>query len=165
MASKLAVSVNGRAAEVEIESTDGGLRVRMGEGWFPVELERTNRAGLYSLMIGGRSYELFARDRPGGFEVLVQNRVYDVAVGRTRAGEGGATGAEGAWTLLSPMSGLVTEVRVAVGDDVQAGQPLLVVESMKMNNELTAARAGTVSEALVSAGERVEKGKPLLRIA
>lgn len=164
MASKLVVAVNGRAAEVEIEAVDGGLRVRLGEQWYPVELERTNRAGLYSLMIGGRSYELFARDRPGGVEVLVQNRVYDVVVGRARAGEVAAP-TESAWTLLSPMSGLVTEVRVGPGDAVQAGQPLLVVESMKMNNELTAARAGTVSDTLVAVGERVEKGKPLLRIA
>jgi biotin carboxyl carrier protein len=58
----------------------------------------------------------------------------------------------------------VIEVRVQPGDAVEAGQPLVVVESMKMNNELTALRAGTVAEAPVRAGERVEKGRVLVRL-
>ncbi len=163
MAGTLALTVNGRAGEVEVAERDGGLRVRLGDRWHTAELLKTNQSGLYSLLIDGRSWELFARERPGGFDLLLGNHVYDVAVGRPRRADAAAE-VSGAWTLVSPLSGLVSEVRVHQGDTVQAGQALLVVESMKMNNELTAARAGTVTEIRVAPGERVERGRPLLQI-
>lgn len=163
MASKLALTVNGRAAELEIEQGEGEIRVCLGDRWHSAQLERTNQSGLYSLVIDGRSYEIFARERPGGLEVLLGNRVYAIDVGRPRADDAEPEVA-GAWTLAAPMSGQVTEVRVAAGDSVTAGQVLLVIESMKMNNELTAARAGEVVEVGVGAGERVEKGRVLVRV-
>ncbi|MGD9894824.1 MAG: acetyl-CoA carboxylase biotin carboxyl carrier protein subunit [Dehalococcoidia bacterium] len=165
MARKLALKVDDRREEVEVEEADGVLRVRLGDRWHTTELQRTNRLGLYSLIIDGRSWELFARDRSGGFELLLGNRLYDVAVGsggRTADVEEEVTGV---WSLQSPMSGQVVEVRVAAGDAVEAGQTLVVVESMKMNNELTAARAGTVSEVQVNPGDRVERGRLLLRVS
>jgi len=163
MAGKLALSVNGRAEEVEVTTEAGGLRVRLGDRWHAVELLPTNQSGLYSLLIEGRSWEVFARERPGGYELLIGNRVYDVDVGRgRRAAE--PEGVAGVWALVSPMAGQVLEVRVADGDQVEAGQTLVVVESMKMNNELTAARAGTVRDVRVAPGERVEKGRTVLRV-
>ena len=164
MATTLALTVNGRAAEVELDVQDGEVRVRLGERWFPAQLEKTNQHGLYSLLIGGRSWEIFARERPGGFELLLGNRVYEIEVGRRRGAQAEEE-VSGAWTLTSPMSGQVAEVRVRNGDEVQAGQTLAVVESMKMNNELTAARAGVVSDLQVAAGERVERGRLLLRVS
>jgi acetyl/propionyl-CoA carboxylase alpha subunit len=163
MAGTLALTVNGRAGEVEVVEQDGVTRVRLGDRWHTAELLKTNQGGLYSLLIDGRSWELFARERPGGFDLLLGNHVYDVTVGRPRRADAAAV--SGAWTLVSPLSGLVAEVRVQQGETVQGGQPLLVVESMKMNNELTAARAGTVTEIHVAAGERVERGRALLHIA
>ncbi|MER3421314.1 MAG: acetyl-CoA carboxylase biotin carboxyl carrier protein subunit, partial [Chloroflexota bacterium] len=64
----------------------------------------------------------------------------------------------------SPLAGIVVEVRVAPGEEVRASQVLLVIESMKMNNELTAARAGRVTRVAVRPGERVERGAPLIQI-
>ena len=165
MATTLALTVNGRAAEVEVVAEDGEVRVRLGDRWHTAQLERTNQSGLYSLLIGGRSWEIFARERQGGFELLLGNRVYDVEVGRRRGPEAAEEAVGGVWTLTSPLSGQVMEVRVQNGDPVQAGQPLVVVESMKMNNELTALRGGTVTDVQVTPGERVERGRTLLRIA
>jgi acetyl/propionyl-CoA carboxylase alpha subunit len=164
MAGTLALTVNGRAGEVEVQEHGGVTRVRLGDHWHTAELLKTNRSGLYSLLIDGRSWELFARERPGGFDLLLGNHVYEVTVGRPRRADA-VDETSGAWTLVSPLSGLVTEVRVRQGDSVQAGQPLLVVESMKMNNELSAVRAGTVTEVHVTPGERVERGRLLLQIA
>lgn len=163
MARILNLRVNDRLAEVEVETVAGELRVRLGDDWRTVQLERTNQSGLYSLLIGGRSYELFARERPGGFELLLGNRVYEIDVGQ-RAVEEAEREASGAWTLLAPMTGMVVEVRVQAGESVAAGAPLIVIESMKMNNQLTAARAGVVQEIAVAPGERVEKGRLLLRL-
>lgn len=163
MAGKLALSIDGRTEELEVAGEAGALRVRLGDHWHAVELQPTNQSGLYSLLIDGRSWEVFARERPGGYELLIGNRVYDVDVGRgRRAAE--PEGVTGVWTLVSPMAGQVIEVRVADGDQVEAGQTLAVVESMKMNNELTAARAGTVQGVQVRPGERVEKGRVVLRV-
>ena len=173
MASKLTLAVNGRAAEVEVdvESQDGSVRVRLADPakpeagrWYTAEMLRTNQHGLYSLLLGGRSYEIFARERPGGLEILVGNQVYSVDTDQRR---GRAAGPEqtGAWTLQSPMSGQVVEIRVAVGDTVQSGQALVVIESMKMNNEMAATRSGTVDAIQVSPGDRVEKGRPLVSLA
>ncbi len=76
------------------------------------------------------------------------------------AGDGGG----GVSRLKAPMPGKVVRVLVAPGDDVDARQLLVVVEAMKMENELTAARAGTVTEVPVSEGDSVESGRLLVVI-
>jgi acetyl-CoA/propionyl-CoA carboxylase biotin carboxyl carrier protein len=68
----------------------------------------------------------------------------------------------GGWVVLSPMTGVVTEVYAAAGDEVAEGDILMVLEAMKMNNELRAQKAGTVRELYVQAGQRVESGMRLL---
>jgi Acetyl/propionyl-CoA carboxylase, alpha subunit len=70
--------------------------------------------------------------------------------------------AGGEWVLKSPMTGVVREVQVKADDEVTEGQMLVVVEAMKMQNELHARRAGTVKAVYVSVGQRVDQGTPLL---
>jgi acetyl-CoA/propionyl-CoA carboxylase, biotin carboxylase, biotin carboxyl carrier protein len=67
-------------------------------------------------------------------------------------------------TVLSPMNGLIVELRVADGDRVSEGQVVAVIEAMKMMNEIRAHRSGRVSAVLVGAGSSVESGSPLVRI-
>ena len=71
---------------------------------------------------------------------------------------------QGEDTVASPMPGRVMKLLVAVGDEVAAGQALIVVEAMKMENELKSTRAGTVAEIFVSAGAAVEAGAKLVRL-
>jgi acetyl/propionyl-CoA carboxylase alpha subunit len=164
MARKMILMVDDRMAETEIVAENGVLRVRLDDHWHTAELERSNRSGLYSLIVDGRSWEIFARERPGGFELLLGNRVYDITVGGGRRAPQAEEEVTGIWTLTSPMSGQVVEVRVQEGEGVESGQTLVVVESMKMNNELTAARAGAVTDLQVTPGERVERGRVMLRV-
>ena len=70
----------------------------------------------------------------------------------------------GGWVVLSPMTGVVVEVYVKVGDDVAKGDVLMIIEAMKMNNELRAQRAGSVGDLHVQAGQRVESGMSLLAL-
>jgi 3-methylcrotonyl-CoA carboxylase alpha subunit len=72
--------------------------------------------------------------------------------------------AAGASELRTPMPGLVVEVKVAVGDRVQLGQALVVLEAMKMQNELAAAGDGVVVEIRCSKGQSVESGALLVRL-
>ncbi len=70
--------------------------------------------------------------------------------------------AEGDFTLKAPMPGSVLDVRVAAGDQVTESDVLIVLEAMKMENELTAPQAGTVKEVLVKKGNTVNSGDPLI---
>lgn len=162
MASKLTLTVGDRHAEVRVEQRDGDFTVWLDDVPYAAEWLPTNESGLYSLLLNGHSYEVFVRRRQGGYELLIGNRVYEVGVGRGRDAAGQTV--TGAWTLNSPMTGQVVELKVATGDEVQQGQVLVVVESMKMNNELVAARAGRIVDLQVGPGTRVDKGRPLLRI-
>jgi len=72
------------------------------------------------------------------------------------------TGGPGGKTVKAPMPGSVLEVKVSAGDEVSEGDVLLVLEAMKMENELTASQAGTVSEVLVKKGDTVNSGDPLV---
>jgi biotin carboxyl carrier protein len=86
---------------------------------------------------------------------------------RTRAlaaALGQKTGGAGEGSLTSPMPGRVLKVLVTEGDAVDAGTPLVVVEAMKMENELSAARSGTVRKVHVTPGQNVESGARLVEI-
>ena len=65
----------------------------------------------------------------------------------------------------APMPGLIKQLFVSVGDQVRPGQPLAVLEAMKMDNEIVSPRAATVTEVCVRAGQTVAAGAPLLRLA
>lgn len=124
-------------------------------------------AGHYSLLVGDHSYEVYVRaigqqDGSGGehtVEVSLDGRPYQVRVEdeRTRAlaGLAGATHDRGDVAVEAPMPGLVANVLVAVGEQVERGQTVVVLEAMKMENDLTAPRAGVVRALHVSKGQTV----------
>ena len=118
--------------------------------------------GHYSLLINGRSYELFVRSDKKGFLVEVDGHLIPVRpdagpVVKEAEGSGPAV-------IESPMPGRVIGIKVAVGDTVKAGQGVVVVEAMKMENELQAPKAGKVTKVSVTVGQTVEAGQELVVI-
>jgi biotin carboxyl carrier protein len=93
-------------------------------------------------------------------------RLASVAVNGRRTGRAADTGAagHGEQRIAAPMPGRVVRVLVGAGDDVAARQPVVVVEAMKMENELRAPRAGRVKDVAVAAGASVEAGRVLVVI-
>ena len=159
--------------EVEVEEAPKGIRVRINDRWHSISLEQIGGSALFSLIVDDRPYEFFAEERSGGLDVVIGSLRYTVL--RERPGRLGASaslpapqglherpGEAGGWVLLSPMTGLLQEVYVSRGDTVKAGEVLMVIEAMKMNNELRALRSGRVQEVYVSRGQRVEQGSALL---
>jgi acetyl/propionyl-CoA carboxylase alpha subunit len=155
--------------ELEVEEHDGQYRVRLGDTWYPIELERVGDTARYSILLNQRPYDVFAEESPHGYHIVIGSRTFAIttpalARGRRSGGPAAmeATTESGEWVLRSPMAGVIQEVRVQPGDEVEAGQPVIVIEAMKMQNELRARRAGTVKAVYASVGQRVEQGAPLL---
>lgn len=135
----------------------------------PVHANVDTGEGLYSILADGKSYQLYVEPNDSGFRMLVWRNRYDIEVltereWRLQKSAPRQTTQSGEITVKSPMPGLVKAVVVAEGDSVAAGQRLLVLEAMKMENDITAPRAGTVKAINVQAGAVVEGGKPLLSI-
>lgn len=169
MASTFKLKLGDQEHEVEVEEQDGHYRVRLGDKWHPVELERMGETAHFSLLLDRRPYDVFAEEGPHGYHIVIGSRLFAINTpGAERARRAGGpedvepTTDTGEWILSSPMAGVVQEVLVQPGDEVEAGQVLMVVEAMKMQNDLHARRAGTVKAVYASAGQRVDQGAPLL---
>ena len=102
--------------------------------------------------------------RPGGEPVVVGAEVTDAARARIAAPARAAGDAKVPVTVRSPIPGRVVKVLVKVGDTVQSGQTVVVLEAMKMENELRAPRAGQVLEVRCTEGAAVEAGQDLVRM-
>jgi pyruvate carboxylase subunit B len=162
------VVIGERTLEVEVE--DG--RVVVEGRAMTAELADLPGTGIRHLLLDGRSYTFVVGTggRPGRWDLHVEDARLDVEVidERTRAiraltGRTAAVPAPGA--VVAPMPGLVVRLEVEVGDRVEAGQGIVVMEAMKMENELKAPAAGTVSAVRCGAGEAVEKGAVLVEFA
>ena len=159
------IEVAGRARRVEIERQSKSYVVRVDGQPHAVDVAKTGSA--WSLLIGTRSYEIAFVPQPGG-----ETRVYvdGHAVLTRRAGlvrlTGGASDARvGPQPVVAPMPGRILKVLVKTGDAVGARQGLVVVEAMKMENELRSPKAGTVTEVRVAEGMSVEKNAVLIVVA
>jgi biotin carboxyl carrier protein len=121
-------------------------------------------AEAFQMLIDGESWEAGAVASGDGYLVDVMGVAVqvDVVDPRRKALKHAAGGTSG--TLATMMPGRVVKVFVKAGDAVRKGQPLVVIEAMKMENEMKAAADGTVVEVLVSEGQAVEAGTKLVRI-
>lgn len=169
MASTYKLRLGDEEHELEVEEHDGKYRVRLGDEWHPIELERIGEGARYSLLLDHRPMDVFAEESPHGYRIVIGSRMFVVttpgpARGRRAGGpeEVEALTEGGEWVLTSPMSGVVQEILVQADDEVEAGQVVMVIEAMKMQNNLHARRAGTVKAVYVTVGQRVDQGAPLL---
>jgi biotin carboxyl carrier protein len=155
----------GQPTVVEITGSDGRYRVTVGDETYEVDA-RPAGPGTCSLLVGGLSYLAGVAHRDGACVVDVGGETYEIVVEeharwliRTR---GGAAGGVHGQTLTAPLPGRITHVAVRAGDRVQAGDTLLVIEAMKMENEFKATTAGTVTEVRAQAGQAVNPGDVLV---
>lgn len=144
------VSVNGKAYNVDFLSVSG--------------------QPIYSLLVDGRSYQ--AHVYPGEndtLEVLMRGTLYSATIEderekRLRAAGRGGPAHTGEFHLRAPMPGLIVKVPVNEGDQVKKGDVLLILESMKMQNELRSPRDGKVTRVQVKAGDSVEQRQSMISV-
>ncbi len=170
MAAKYRLRLGEREVEVEVEEGADGLRAKIDDAWHEVSVDQIGGSAQYSLILDGTPFQLFAEQTPHGYQIVVGGRAYTVATGRAAAGERAAGGAgvpatetaDGEWVMASPMVGVVQKILVAPDDMVEAGDVLMIIEAMKMQNELRARHGGQVKAIYVTVGQQVEQGTPLL---
>lgn len=152
--------------EYEIEVVDEH-HIRIGDRLMQVDFEAVSGQPVFSLIVDGKSYESFVYQGEEDWEVLIRGRQYQVKIEderekRLKAAAGGGTVEGGEFHLKAPMPGLVVSVLVAEGEPIQKGQVMIILESMKMQNELKAPRDGVMGRVRVKAGESVEQRQTLL---
>ena len=156
------VDVQGRVRQVVVHRVDGAFDVSIDGRTWRVDAARIDAQSI-SLVLepGAKSYEVgFARDAATGLlSVRVGTTQVAVALnGRRRAGDNRGHAASGPERITAPMPGKVVRVAARAGEAVRARQTIVVIEAMKMENELKAGRDGIVGELHVGEGESVEAG-------
>jgi len=162
---KYFVSMAGRTVEVEVD----GDRIRVGGRETRAELRTVAGTPVRNLFADGESWIVSVETTgPGGWLLGRRGERYEAEVldERTRhirglVGDGGA--AHAVAVVKAPMPGLVVRILVEPGQEVSAGAGLVVLEAMKMENELKAAGPAVVEEVLAAPGQAVEKGAVLIR--
>src|SRR5580658_9129014 len=146
---KLQILVNGHAVEVKSEDLGGVVQVE---------------PGVYSVLVEGRSFEARAIRNDAGIRLELDGRRFTAEVRdpRDRGQRPAAALGSGRQNVFAPMPGKVIRVLVREGDAVDVGQGLVVVEAMKMQNEMKASRGGNVVEVRVRDGETVSAGDVLV---
>jgi biotin carboxyl carrier protein len=164
---KLEIELGGKRHLVELAQI--GQRLRCTIDGVPQEADAVTIApGIYSILVDGDSFEARVEPDGRGLRLIVGNNEWRAEVrdprewrrNRSRTAE-----AEGRQQVLAPMPGKIVRVLVGAGDTVEAKQGLLVVEAMKMQNEIRSPRSGTVECLMVTEGQTVNAGEVLAIIS
>jgi biotin carboxyl carrier protein len=152
-------TVDGETHRVEVRGQ--GPRYTVLLDGRPLEVDVQEAGGSFlSVLLAGRSHEVGLERGAGGYTVVLDQEVLRVELGSVARGAPGPrrSAESGVLRVTAPMPGKLVRVLVGAGQEVEAGQGLVVVEAMKMENELRSPRAGRVKELLVREGQAVETG-------
>lgn len=164
MATRHRLLVDGNEHTVVVDEVGDGIVVTVDEE-DPIEIDITSSGvpGTFSLVINGRPRQAYVSRRGAGFEVTVDGRRFSVGPAAGGGRQRGALGGKDRpGEITAPLAGVVVDVRVAVGDTIEAGQTLLVIEAMKMQNEIQAPQGGIVTALHCEQGGRAEQGALVL---
>ena len=169
---KLQIQIGGATRELEImregeAQTSGWVRWRLDGK--PLEADAVEVArGVYSILIGGQSLEVRVEESGSGLRVHAGGEEFTAEVvdpRQWRRRRGSTAEAEGRQQVVASMPGKVVRVLVKPGDAIEAGQGLVVVEAMKMQNEIRSPKTGKVERLLVTEGQAVSSGEVLVVIS
>jgi biotin carboxyl carrier protein len=162
---KYIAMIDNNQYEIEINDDD-----RITIDGQPVELDFKSMAEgqpIYSLILDGKSYEAMIELTDEGWQVMLRGQLYQIDIEderqrRLRMASGGAATQSGELKLKAPMPGLIVDVPVQEGQDVAKGDNLIILESMKMQNEIKSPREGKVARVNVNPGDSVNQNQVLL---
>ena len=164
MASRHRFEVGGEIRTVVVDEADGLTRVTVGDD-DPIIADATLSGvpGMISMVIDGQPSRAYVAREGRDFRVTVEGRTFLIAAaGGSKRGRSTVGGSDPPGKVTAPLAGVLIEARVAVGDAIETGQAVIVIEAMKMQNEIQAPLSGTVTAIHFAAGDRVEKGDVVL---
>ncbi|HYT06260.1 MAG TPA: biotin/lipoyl-containing protein [Rugosimonospora sp.] len=163
---KLEVRIGTLARQVEIQRTGPNQFIVGGED--SAQIDATKVApNTYSILVNGRAFEATVIPAAEGVLVRCGGREFHATIFDPRAwrgGRGALFGAEGKQQVIAPMPGKVIRILVSPGEAVEADQGLVVVEAMKMQNEIRSPKAGTIERIFIREGQAVAAGEALVTI-
>ena len=163
-------SRGGEPLQVEVEDLpDGRCLVRVDGKEIEADFVDVDRLGQYSVRLGDQSFaaSIEQHDGPTALRVSIAGRSYTFDIQDEREREASALSSarsSSAETIQAAMPGIVVGVRATAGEKVEPGQALLVLEAMKMQNEVASEQGGVVAEVLVAEGDTVSAGQALVRL-
>jgi biotin carboxyl carrier protein len=165
---KFEIQIAGRARVVELTRNSEAWRVALDGKAVDADVMEIE-PGIFSILLEGKSHEVRVTRALNG-ALKLQSGEYEFAaeIADPRAWRGrrhGSMEAEGRQEIVAPMPGKVVRVLVAAGETVEAGQGLMVVEAMKMQNEVRSPKSGVVERLMVKEGQAVNAGEGLAVIA
>ena len=161
------VIVNGKPHKLELVQEEGRWHCRLDLREVEVDA-RLARRDVISLLTGGVAYEVKRERTPTDLHIWVKNERFQVEVRdprSLRSRKAAAGIGEGPQKLVAPMPGKVVRILAAANSEVEAGQGVLVVEAMKMQNEIKAPKTGKVEKVLVAEGQAVNAGETVVVVA
>ncbi len=164
---KYIATIKGQSFEIDIN--ESGEILADGQR-LEVDFQSVANEPIYSMLLNSESFEANVSSGETAVEVLLRGRLFLVDVEDERQRRLRETTdlkliEEGEYTMAAPMPGLVVAVPVEVGQEVEKGDNLIILESMKMQNELKAPRGGTISRIQVGPGDSVDQNQALLTLA
>jgi biotin carboxyl carrier protein len=165
---KAEVRIGGKTRAVEVEKDGGAWRVALDGTRVEADVAEVE-VGVFSVLLNGESHEVRVAPQEDG-TLTLHSGAYEFAaeVLDPRAWRGrrhGGVEAEGRQQVAAPMPGKVVRVLVKAGDKVKSGQGLIVVEAMKMQNEIRSPKTGRVERLLAKEGQAVNAGDVLVVVA
>jgi biotin carboxyl carrier protein len=163
---KYIATLDEKTYEIEINAED---QITVDGERLSIDFRSVSGQPVYSLLVNGQSHEAYVQPVEAGLEVLLQGQLHIVEVEderhrKLRESSGGPAVHSGEFNLKSPMPGLIVAIPVVEGQAVVKGQDLVILESMKMQNELKAPRDGTIGRIRVRAGDSVEQNQVLITL-
>jgi biotin carboxyl carrier protein len=154
------VEIDGRLRELDVNELDGVWKGKLDGKSFSADAREVDD-GIYSILIGGLAYEVHVEPQTQGLRLSVGSREFVASVRdprRWHRGSRGSASAMGSQEITAPMPGKVVRVLAKAGDVMAEGQGILVVEAMKMQNEIRVPKAGKLQRLLVEEGRTVNAG-------
>ena len=162
------VTVAGKIHKVELARTGAGWRCKLNGRELPLDVVSIQN-GVLSILVDGKSYEIKQEMAAGAAEtnIVVGHERFSTVVRdprslRSRQKAGAAE--EGVKKITAPMPGKVVRILAPAGTAVEAGQGVLVIEAMKMQNEMKSPKKGTIKKLTVKEGAPVEAGQVLAEV-
>lgn len=161
---KLTIEIGGQTHEAEFTRDGATAQLALGDQIHQAAISQPE-AGFYTVLLNDRVFRCALDVLPNGqTEIIVNGRRFPVIVRdkRSRQANASSAAAGGKSVLSAPMPGKIVRVMCAIGDEVEANQGLLVVEAMKMQNEVQAPKAGKIIELKVAEGQTVNAGETMV---